>query len=72
MQETGFHPGGATLHSIMTPHGPDADCFNKSSTMKLSPKKVAENSMVFLFIAYLFYLNCYCCFKYDIFKIMKN
>lgn len=57
MQETGFHPGGATLHSIMTPHGPDADCFNKSSSMKLSPKKVAENSMVLLFITYLFYLD---------------
>lgn len=56
MQETGFHPGGATLHSIMTPHGPDADCFNKSSSMKLSPKKVAENSMVLLSSSYLFYL----------------
>lgn len=48
-KETGFLPGGATLHSIMTPHGPDADCFNKASTMKLGPKKVAENSMAFMF-----------------------
>ena len=27
-KEEGFAPGGATLHSMMTPHGPDADCFN--------------------------------------------
>ena len=26
-KEQGFRPGGATLHSIMTPHGPDTQCF---------------------------------------------
>ena len=26
-KEEGFAPGGATLHSMMTPHGPDSDCF---------------------------------------------
>ena len=25
----GFAPGGASLHSIGTPHGPDAQCFTK-------------------------------------------
>ena len=30
-KEGGFVPGGATLHSMMTPHGPDANCFNKAS-----------------------------------------
>ena len=29
-KEEGFAPGGATLHSMMTPHGPDADCFKVS------------------------------------------
>ncbi|XP_035209607.1 homogentisate 1,2-dioxygenase-like isoform X1 [Stegodyphus dumicola] len=48
-KETGFLPGGATLHSIMTPHGPDADCFQKASTVKLGPEKVAENTMAFMF-----------------------
>jgi len=33
-KESGFLPGGATLHSIMTPHGPDAECFKKSIQSK--------------------------------------
>uniref|UniRef100_A0A915CUE2 Homogentisate 1,2-dioxygenase n=1 Tax=Ditylenchus dipsaci TaxID=166011 RepID=A0A915CUE2_9BILA len=31
----GFQPGGASLHSMMTPHGPDYNCFEKASTCKL-------------------------------------
>ena len=34
-KEEGFCPGGATLHSMMTPHGPDADCFEKASNAQL-------------------------------------
>lgn len=45
-KEEGFQPGGATLHSIMTPHGPDAECFEKNSTAKLKPERVAEGTMV--------------------------
>jgi homogentisate 1,2-dioxygenase len=30
-KEGGFVPGGASLHSIMTPHGPDAATFNKGT-----------------------------------------
>ncbi|GFT03781.1 homogentisate 1,2-dioxygenase, partial [Nephila pilipes] len=48
-KETGFFPGGATLHNIMTAHGPDADCFAKASTVKLGPEKVAENTMAIMF-----------------------
>ncbi|KAK4337351.1 hypothetical protein RND71_043621 [Anisodus tanguticus] len=36
---TGFNPGGATLHNMMTPHGPDSDCFEKASTEELKPCK---------------------------------
>ena len=36
-----FQPGGATLHSCMTPHGPDADCFEKAIKDELKP---IENS----------------------------
>ena len=46
MKEEGFRPGGATLHSAMTPHGPDADCFEKASTAKLKPQRVADGTMV--------------------------
>ncbi|KAG7275057.1 hypothetical protein CRUP_001777 [Coryphaenoides rupestris] len=35
----GFQPGGGSLHSIMTPHGPDLDCFEKSSTATLKPER---------------------------------
>ena len=33
-----FNSGGATLHSIGTPHGPDAECFSKASS---SPSQVS-------------------------------
>ncbi|KAL1123433.1 hypothetical protein AAG570_002513 [Ranatra chinensis] len=48
-KEEGFKPGGATLHSIMTPHGPDAKCFEAASTAKLAPARVADNTMAFMF-----------------------
>ena len=41
-KEEGFCPGGATLHSMMTPHGPDAKCFQDWTDMKLGPIKVRE------------------------------
>ena len=32
--------GGATLHSMMTPHGPDAECFEQWTQKELGPIKV--------------------------------
>ncbi|XP_061171238.1 homogentisate 1,2-dioxygenase-like [Saccostrea echinata] len=48
-KEEGFRPGGATLHSMMTPHGPDADCYEKASSCDLKPQRVAEGTMAFMF-----------------------
>ena len=48
-KEEGFAPGGATLHSMMTPHGPDAKCFEDWTNKQLGPIKVAENNMAFMF-----------------------
>uniref|UniRef100_A0A8C7QXL8 Homogentisate 1,2-dioxygenase n=1 Tax=Oncorhynchus mykiss TaxID=8022 RepID=A0A8C7QXL8_ONCMY len=48
-KEEGFQPGGGTLHSMMTPHGPDRDCFEKSSTALLKPERVADGTMAFMF-----------------------
>ena len=31
----GFMPGGASLHSCMSPHGPDAETFTKASAEEL-------------------------------------
>jgi len=45
-KEDGFAAGGATLHSIMTPHGPDVKCFDGASKAKLVPERVAEGTQV--------------------------
>lgn len=34
----GFVPGGASLHSCMSPHGPDADTFLKASAEDLKAR----------------------------------
>ena len=48
-KEEGFQPGGATLHSIMTPHGPDAACFEGASKAELVPTRVADGTQSFMF-----------------------
>ncbi|CAG8438664.1 11267_t:CDS:10 [Dentiscutata heterogama] len=45
----GFLPGGASLHSCMTPHGPDTTTFEKASNEELKPVRVADGSMAFMF-----------------------
>ena len=47
-KEEGFAPGGATLHSMMTPHGPDSNCFEDWSNKDLTPMKVAEGTQVYI------------------------
>lgn len=42
----GFKPGGASLHSIMLPHGPDTECYQNASQGTLKPVKVAVGTMV--------------------------
>ncbi|KAM9320415.1 homogentisate 1,2-dioxygenase [Gastrophryne carolinensis] len=48
-KEEGLQPGGGTLHNTMTPHGPDVACFEKCSTVKLVPERVADGTMAFMF-----------------------
>jgi homogentisate 1,2-dioxygenase len=48
-KEGGFLPGGATLHSMMTPHGPDKQCFDLGSTQKMEPQRVADGTQAFMF-----------------------
>ncbi|XP_054163160.1 homogentisate 1,2-dioxygenase-like [Oppia nitens] len=48
-KEGGFQPGGASLHSMMTPHGPDYQCFTKAITDDLKPQRIAEGTMAFMF-----------------------
>ena len=51
-QEGGFLPGGASLHSLMTPHGPDGLTFKAATAnpdQPQIPKKVADGTMAFMF-----------------------
>ena len=51
----GFLPGGASLHNCMSPHGPDADTFEKASTASLKPQRLGE-TLAFMFESrYLFH-----------------
>ncbi|KAF7950669.1 uncharacterized protein EAE97_002221 [Botrytis byssoidea] len=45
----GFQPAGASLHNIMSAHGPDAGTHDKASNAPLKPAKVGEGSMAFMF-----------------------
>ena len=49
-KEGRFLPGGCSLHSMMTPHGPDANCFEGASNEELVPKRIAEGTMVSFFL----------------------
>ena len=46
-KQTGFTPGGASLHNCMSPHGPDKDTFQKSSQAKLKPE-YQDNTLAFM------------------------
>ena len=45
---SGFFPGGASLHSIGTPHGPDAKTFEKARNAELVPHKF-QGGLAFMF-----------------------
>lgn len=45
----GFSPGGASLHNCMSPHGPDAQTFEKATAADLSKPDYIRNTMAFMF-----------------------
>lgn len=47
-KEEGFVPGGASLHNLMMPHGPDLQAFEKASNADLAPMKL-DKTMAFMF-----------------------
>ena len=47
-KETGFVPGGGSLHNQMSAHGPDLEAFEKASNADLKPQKL-EGTMAFMF-----------------------
>lgn len=44
-----FLPGGASLHSMMTPHGPDVKTVQKALEEEMKPVRVAEGTMAYMF-----------------------
>ncbi|MDP9900302.1 homogentisate 1,2-dioxygenase [Variovorax ginsengisoli] len=44
----GFKPGGASLHNLMVPHGPDEEAFDKASHGTLEPRKL-DHTLAFMF-----------------------
>ncbi|KAI7860643.1 hypothetical protein BDC45DRAFT_492467 [Circinella umbellata] len=45
----GFAPGGASLHSPMTPHGPDTKAFEGAYHADLKPIRVGDHTQAFMF-----------------------
>ena len=45
----GFAPGGASIHSCMTGHGPDAETFEKASAADTTRADYIEDTMAFMF-----------------------
>lgn len=45
----GFVPGGASLHNVMSGHGPDADSYEGARNAELKPAKVGAGSCAFMF-----------------------
>ncbi|KAI1083682.1 Homogentisate 1,2-dioxygenase [Whalleya microplaca] len=45
----GFKAAGASLHNVMSAHGPDAETHARASSAALAPQKVGEGSMAFMF-----------------------
>ena len=44
----GFVPGGISLHNCMAPHGPDAEAFQRASTVELEPERL-RGTLAFMF-----------------------
>lgn len=45
----GFVPGGASLHNVMSGHGPDAESYEGARNAELKPVKVGAGSCAFMF-----------------------
>ncbi|OMH80439.1 Homogentisate 1,2-dioxygenase [Zancudomyces culisetae] len=48
-KKEGFMPGGASLHSMAIPHGPDTATVKRESCRVDEPERVAEGTMSFMF-----------------------
>jgi len=57
-KKEGFLPGGASLHSCMSPHGPDVKTFEAASNAELKPERISDGALAFMFeSSYIFSLT---------------
>lgn len=54
-KQTGFVPGGGSLHNTLSAHGPDRDTFDKASSTELKPV-YQGNTLAFMFESSLPYI----------------
>ncbi|MCP5201493.1 MAG: homogentisate 1,2-dioxygenase [Gammaproteobacteria bacterium] len=47
-KQSGFEPGGMSLHNAFVPHGPDADVYAAASSAPLAPAKL-DDTLAFMF-----------------------
>ncbi len=48
-KQEGFLPGGASLHSMMSAHGPDTETYYSALKAELKPQKTGRGSLAFMF-----------------------
>ncbi|KAH6868931.1 Homogentisate 1,2-dioxygenase [Thelonectria olida] len=48
-KDGGVKPGSATIHNVMSGHGPDSETFEQAFNAELKPVKVGTSSMAFMF-----------------------
>jgi homogentisate 1,2-dioxygenase len=57
-KQGGFVPGGGSLHSCGSAHGPDAETFDKQSTIALQPTRLPDHALAFMFEStFLFHIT---------------
>ena len=57
-KKDGFLPGGASLHSVMTAHGPDKKTVDIESELDLKPQRYPDSTLAFMFEStYLFSIS---------------
>ena len=47
-KQSGFEPGGMSLHNAWVPHGPDAETHARASRATLAPQKL-DDTLAFMF-----------------------
>ena len=53
----GFQPGGASLHNVFTPHGPDRATFEGASNAELTPEYMDATQAFMFESTYIFYVT---------------